>query len=275
MNWLPAPCEDGFTLTELLVTMAITGMIMGAIVSTFITQRQSYHRQEQVVAMIQNVRAAMDMMVREVRMAGYGVPTSHLSAWIDWVTGFTSKPYYIVPGGDPLPDVLTIASCFDAAKLSVAANQGDTTLTLALSASEVSRKFNTTTKKVVYIGRNESGVVTGISGRILTIDTDPLTPGLQGLRWSYPVDTPVELLKVVTYSISNNTLRRNENTGGGAQPLAENIEVLRVTASDNSLTLTLTGRTTNPDVRYTHPTKGDSYRRIVLSSRVKLRNLGL
>jgi prepilin-type N-terminal cleavage/methylation domain-containing protein len=267
------PTERGFTLTELLITMAITGVIMGAIVSTFVVQRRSYAVQGQITDMMQNARVAMDMLVREARMTGYGVPRSQLSTWIDWVEGFTSNPQ-IVAGKAPLSDKLSIALSFDAARLSAVANVGDTTLTLSADRA-LDDIFNAKTKKVIYIGRNESAVVTKVLKNTITIDTDPTTSGPDGLRWNYPADTPVELLKVVTYDIVGTTLRRNENTDDSAQPLAENIEDFRVTSTGNSLTLSLIGRTTNPDTKYTHPTYKDHYRRIELSSRVRLRNLGL
>jgi type IV pilus assembly protein PilW len=61
----------GFTLIELLVAMAITGIVAGAIFTAFQSQQKSYLIQEQVAEMQQNLRAAMDIMVREIRMAGY------------------------------------------------------------------------------------------------------------------------------------------------------------------------------------------------------------
>jgi type IV pilus assembly protein PilW len=63
--------ESGFTLVELLIAMAITGIVLGAAINTFIAQRRSYTLQEQVTAMTQGTRAAMEMVTREVRMAGY------------------------------------------------------------------------------------------------------------------------------------------------------------------------------------------------------------
>ncbi len=63
--------EKGFTLTELLIAMAISGIILGTIGGTFIIQRKSFGIQEQVTEMIQTARASMDMITREVRMAGY------------------------------------------------------------------------------------------------------------------------------------------------------------------------------------------------------------
>ncbi|MDY6989206.1 MAG: prepilin-type N-terminal cleavage/methylation domain-containing protein [Thermodesulfobacteriota bacterium] len=61
----------GFTLIELLVAMAISAIVLSVIVGVFVVQRNSYVAQEQIAEMVQTARAAMDMIGREVRMAGY------------------------------------------------------------------------------------------------------------------------------------------------------------------------------------------------------------
>ena len=63
--------ESGFTLVELLISMTIGLIILAALSSTFLMQRKTYDVQEQIVEMVQTARAAMDMMTREIRMAGY------------------------------------------------------------------------------------------------------------------------------------------------------------------------------------------------------------
>jgi type IV pilus assembly protein PilW len=63
--------EKGFTLAELLIAMALSGIILGTIAGTFIMQRKTYDIQEQITEMVQTARAAMDMMTREIRMAGH------------------------------------------------------------------------------------------------------------------------------------------------------------------------------------------------------------
>ncbi len=61
----------GFTLIEILIAMAIGAVMMAAIVDTFVTQRKTYDLQEQIAEMTQNARIGMDMLSREIRMAGY------------------------------------------------------------------------------------------------------------------------------------------------------------------------------------------------------------
>jgi type IV pilus assembly protein PilW len=63
--------NQGFTLVELLVTLVVSGVVMAGIFSTFYSQHTSYLNQEQMVSMQQNLRAAMYMMEREIRMAGH------------------------------------------------------------------------------------------------------------------------------------------------------------------------------------------------------------
>ncbi len=63
--------KAGYSLLELLVAVTIGGVGLGAVTTTFQSQSRSYHAQEQINEMHQNVRTAMEMIGREVRMAGY------------------------------------------------------------------------------------------------------------------------------------------------------------------------------------------------------------
>jgi len=65
--------NKGFTLVELLVTLVISGLLMTAIYTAFKAQQDSYLAQEQVVEIQQNLRAGLDILVHELRMAGYDV----------------------------------------------------------------------------------------------------------------------------------------------------------------------------------------------------------
>jgi type IV pilus assembly protein PilW len=92
-----ANLQQGFTLVELLVAMAMAGIVIGAIYSTYKSQQDSYIAQEQVAEMQQNLRAALYMMARDIRMAGFNPADSPN------VDGFvTGIPVEIDP-----PDTLT------------------------------------------------------------------------------------------------------------------------------------------------------------------------
>ncbi|MFH2057809.1 MAG: prepilin-type N-terminal cleavage/methylation domain-containing protein [Pseudomonadota bacterium] len=61
----------GFTLIEIMITLAISSIVMIALYSTFNSQQKSYTIQEGVADMQQNIRAAMLLMTNDIRMAGY------------------------------------------------------------------------------------------------------------------------------------------------------------------------------------------------------------
>ncbi len=61
----------GYSLVEILVVLAIAGLVAAAIYQVFRSQQKSYTIQDQVAEMQQNLRLALDTMVREIRMAGY------------------------------------------------------------------------------------------------------------------------------------------------------------------------------------------------------------
>lgn len=63
--------DAGFTLIELLIAMAVGLVVLGATYGVFILHSKTFGNQEQIAEMQQNARAAMDIMTREIRMAGY------------------------------------------------------------------------------------------------------------------------------------------------------------------------------------------------------------
>lgn len=62
---------SGFTLVELLIVMLLGSVVTAAIYASFRSQHDSYIAQDQVAEMQQNLRSAMDIMSREIRMAGF------------------------------------------------------------------------------------------------------------------------------------------------------------------------------------------------------------
>lgn len=77
--------KKGITLIELMIAAAVLGIAVSGIYSAYHTQLKTYMVQMQIAEMQQNIRAGLDIMVREIRMAGYdplgtadaGILTAH------------------------------------------------------------------------------------------------------------------------------------------------------------------------------------------------------
>jgi len=62
--------SKGFTFIEVLIAMAIAGVVMGAIYSIFITSNRSYRTQDSVADAQQRVRVGIDFITHDLRLAG-------------------------------------------------------------------------------------------------------------------------------------------------------------------------------------------------------------
>lgn len=73
--------SQGFTLTELLIALAIGSVVMAGVVNFFINQQKHYNVREQVATMQENTRMGLDFISRDLAMAGYD-PTETSGAGI-------------------------------------------------------------------------------------------------------------------------------------------------------------------------------------------------
>lgn len=88
----------GFSLVELLIAMAVGMVVLASMYSVFTIQNKTFANQEQLVEAQQNARAAMDMMAREIRMAGYNP------------TGGTPKPGVVTAGANSITFTMDITN---------------------------------------------------------------------------------------------------------------------------------------------------------------------
>ncbi len=68
--------DRGFTLVELMIAMVVGMVVLGAVYALFTAQSKHLATQEQLAELHQNARVAMDIMVREISMAGYNQTTA-------------------------------------------------------------------------------------------------------------------------------------------------------------------------------------------------------
>jgi len=77
--------NDAFTLVELMVVMAMIGIVTGSIYGIFISSNRSYYTQDSVVEAQQSVRVGINLMTRDIRMAGFD-PLENSNAGIEVAT---------------------------------------------------------------------------------------------------------------------------------------------------------------------------------------------
>ena len=63
--------ESGFTLLEVLIAMGIATLLLGSMYSVFTSSQRTFRIQEQMAEAQQNARAAIQLMSRDIIMAGY------------------------------------------------------------------------------------------------------------------------------------------------------------------------------------------------------------
>ncbi|OGP90893.1 MAG: hypothetical protein A2157_05475 [Deltaproteobacteria bacterium RBG_16_47_11] len=63
--------EEGITLIELLIALVIFGIASAGSYRLFVAQTKAYTVQDQVIEIQQNIRTAMEILLRDIRMAGF------------------------------------------------------------------------------------------------------------------------------------------------------------------------------------------------------------
>ena len=91
--------KAGFTLIEVMVAMAISGVVLASIAKVYSSQLKTHTTQQQVVEMQQSMRAVLYLMERDLRMAGYAP------------LGGLSDPVISITDNDEIHFVMDIIPC--------------------------------------------------------------------------------------------------------------------------------------------------------------------
>jgi prepilin-type N-terminal cleavage/methylation domain-containing protein len=244
----------GFTLTEVLVTLTLLGLVLGTFCQIFLSQAGADKTQTRVLQGQQGLRIALEIIARDFKGAGYPFGghsfLENLATWVP--SSFIPKTpqsvtpngvITVTPGGEN-PDILSLLIVLSGESnptiLSQGTLAGDTLIKLALNSSQTNEQYNLS--DMIYIGKpGEMALVREISGSQLIIDTDPVQPGNQGLKKSYPQGVEVSEVSLVSYAVFNDkndsggkyhdigvpVLKRKTNACG-FEPLVEDITELKV-----------------------------------------------
>jgi type IV pilus assembly protein PilW len=77
--------KAGYTLIEILIAMAVSGVVLAGIYQAYMNQMRINNTQNQVVDMQQNIRVAVNFMEKEIRIAGLD-PSGLADSGIDIAT---------------------------------------------------------------------------------------------------------------------------------------------------------------------------------------------
>ncbi len=271
--------DQGMTLVELLVALVISGLLLAAAYRTFVGQQKTFVVQDQVVDMQQNMRLAINRMMTEIRMAGFGNVSMVLPVTIGANT-FNN----VVNLNTPTAGALTIVSAVGGTStLTNEGGVGQTQVVVStLTDAQGNALFDTGNRKYISVGGLDSHMITFIDSGTKTITLNgPLT-------FYHPVGTPVYTIRALSYRVAVvsgiSTLLKDENLGNGLQPQADNIENLQFTYLDASgnptanppdirivrVSLTARAERQDPDLN-----NGDGYRRRQIASNIHLKNMGI
>lgn len=271
--------KGGMTLIELVVALALSVLVLGAVYQVYKTQQRHYYRQTDISAIHQEARYALWLLSREIRMAGF-----------------------LCDKNDSINLNRTSYRC------GINGNENEITVVYA--------------EQEIKDSEGKQIAVEEIEGEVVTLNEvphetylDPDNPGkryvaFEGLKKAFEVievndnritlsDRPPEYLenmharvfgiRAITYDLREGTLRRDENTGGGAQPLTGHkegfsiVEELRFKYSEDGkhytssptdpyeisgVNITLKVKSPMPD-----PDTGEFYER-TFETTVRPRNLG-
>jgi type IV pilus assembly protein PilW len=271
-----------------MVAMVLAIIVTGAIYHTYAVQTKSYNIQDQLSEMQQNARAAMEMIVRELRMAGFGE------------AGFTVPDANAVVASNSSagPDAIMVS---DSQGLSteIPANiaAGSPTITVAFldPNGDGTNDFFQNAGVIISNGAQTEGF------QIIGIDPATNTITLSGtLANSYVAEGTV-VVPATIYDVNASRLRRNTDV------LAANIDDLQfayifddgeeANAPNNAdaddtndtddirsirINLLARARSGDPDFTGGRPTiedhaadgSTDQFRRRLLTTVVRLRNMG-
>lgn len=269
--------KKGVTLIELLIALVISAILVAGIYRVFISTQRSYMVQDQVVEIQQNVRGAINKMMREIRMVNFGrIVSFNEGVFVNSILPVNGFITILTTSSDSITVVGGFEQIRTAVGVPITVISSDLTVP-SITLSNATDKFDGAAHGYLSIGGEESFIVQNQpvgNTDTLTLDRAPTNP-----KGHF-----VFKVQAVRYFVDlNRVLRRDGSTGGGAQPMADNIESLEfqylkadgtqtlIPNSTTSIQVTITARTKDPD-----PTYGSDggFRRRQIVSTIQLRNMG-
>jgi type IV pilus assembly protein PilW len=137
----PKSRNRGISLLEILIAMVIGMIVLSFAFRTFLLQNRIYDTQMQITEMIQTARATIDLITREVRMAGYSTTNTPIDGVI-YNPSQLQVHSDLNADGDTDDEYETIAYTYDSASLQIERTTGGVTEVLADNVSSFQLKYH-------------------------------------------------------------------------------------------------------------------------------------
>lgn len=227
--------ENGFTLSELLVALALTSVVACAIYQAMAAQQKIYIVQDQVNEMIQNLRGTADMIARDIRMSGYD-PQGTAGAGFDFASSSSLQFKADLDGDGDFTD----------------------------SSSPPDNDPNEQVRYALTNDRDNNGIADGFP---CSLGREAWSGNLQ------PAADDIEVLNLVYLDENGNVLPTPVSADDLSKIRSIEITlVARAEKRDKDYTSKTEIRNTRGTLAYTAP--GDGYRRHGLSFTIQCRNMG-
>ena len=227
---------EGYTLVELLIVLAIAGLIGGAILGVYRVSQDTYIRASSLEAAQTGARAGLDRMANELRLIGsywVGVSTCAPLPNCNAITAATPTSITFMANVDN-------RSVINGAEATATSFPAANSIVLSLTATDTADAFKVYTSSGsalndwIYIadgGTRDVKQVSTRSGSTLTLNMNTGNPSVSNLGSIYPVGSLVRDVKTITYTrnAGTNTLTRTQ--GGDTTPdsIVDNVTNLTFT----------------------------------------------
>jgi len=198
-SMFPSKGQGGFTLIEVMVGMVIAVIVTAAAFTILTTTSKSLRANEQIVDTQQNIRLAMEMLARDVKMAGFGNPGKTIGNCTNVIVPLDQTPTGADAGPDSVQLLVPMARTSGANRwtLKVPTTPAGTTQ-LTLQAGAVADMVNSglvANQSYISIGGATTVQVTGLDASASTINVS-IPPPL----W-FQQEDQIYLLQCIRYQV--------------------------------------------------------------------------
>ena len=229
----------GFTLVEMLIGAATISVVLFGILMVLETSTANYARGTAKADVQQNVRVGLDDFIRDVRLAGYGVPSvpapSALPVFCNPCPATGPFPACGVAGSTS-PGAVAFMADLENASTTVTANAAAAnSLQVASNAGFLQAGTPAPPPDYIFItdGLTWDAATVTVKGGAGANQTITFTPNTAGNKL-YPAGSFVGRPRCIRYQVAGTVLQRDTSDNRGWLSMANNVQSLALMYYDNN-----------------------------------------